>query len=287
MVKRNLGTMERDMFQALGRPIQEAFRDGFSGRIIRGGLLAGQSHQGVYEESSAKNYELGSVLVKPDGREFVYSKAGGSGLSIAVMHQAPAPTSDWAETAQAGGGISAGETSGTVIVGGTDPGADGWKDGFLVVNKGTNTGQMYKIKSNTALYSSTKVDVTLYDAVVKDIATGDEITVIANPYNGTIVVPSGGLSAQVIGVPLIAVTANYYYWSQISGPAPLLVDTGDTVVIGQMVGLPKTAAVDGACGPITVDTTTSTDLNVRTPWGQVITVAAADEYAIVDLKIGV
>jgi len=263
MVRRNLGTMDRDMFQALGRPIQEAFKDGLSGSIIRGGLLAGQSHQSPYEESATQNYVLGSVMVKPDGREFVYSKAGGSNLTIATMQQAPAPTSDWAETAQAGHGALAKATSIDVLTTGTDPGADGWKDGYLIVNKGTNTGQMYKIKSNTAAATNV-VTCELYDAIVSDIVAADEITVIKNPYNGTVIAPLGGLTAQVVGVPLIAVTTLYYYWAQTKGPAPLL--TQGTVVVGDNVGLGGT--VNGACGAV-------------------ITLGASTEYSIVDLKLGV
>jgi hypothetical protein len=77
-------------------------------------------------------------------------------------------------------------------------------------------------------------------------------------------------------VPLIGVTIAYYYWSQTVGPAPVIVDTGETIVVGQPVGLPATSAVPGACG---------VNVTITTRWGRVMFVAAAAEAALIDLQL--
>ena len=112
------------------------------------------------------------------------------------------------------------------------------------------------------------------------LATG-EISLNYNAFFKTVVHPTTTATAPVAGVPLCPVAIGYYYWSQVKGPAPVMVDTGDTIEIGSYVGCPRTNAVAGACGPVTTVTTEQ----LRTVWGRAMSIAAADEPALINLCI--
>jgi len=260
--------------QMVSRRIQEAFKYGIDCSIISGGLLAGGIEQSIYAQSITQNYYLGSKLRMIDGREFIYQKDA-AGAAIATMRQAEAPMTNWADEVQTAYGWAADQSKGTILITtGSVLTADEWKDGFLtVVSTGTVLGQCYKIKSNTA--HETLPWVTLYDSVVSAISATALVTIVKNRFLDTIVVPTGALTARETGVPLIAITAGYYFWGQVKGPAPLLVDTGGALVIGDPVG--NGAAVAGAC-----------DIAVTTKghWGRVLAVQAAAEYALIDLDLG-
>lgn len=273
---RDLSALDRDISQPLGRIIGEAFRDGINCSIITGGLLAGGSAQTVYEESVTQNYYIGSKMRMIDGREFIYQRDGGSGSGIAVMNQAAAVVANYTEEVQTGYAWAAEAQEGTILITtGNTPAADAWKDGWLVVNKVSNLGQFHKIATNTS--HATLPYITLYDPVVSGwLATG-ELSIIPSMFSKTLTVATGGLTNRPTGVGLIAITASYYYWGCVKGPAPLLVDTAENLTIGDEVGHPATCAVAGACG---------VDVTLKANYGRVIFVAAADEIAIVDLSLG-
>jgi hypothetical protein len=75
---------------------------------------------------------------------------------------------------------------------------------------------------------------------------------------------------------MIPVTIGYYYWSQTGGPAPLIVDNGDTLTIGDPVGIAGTSNGAGEAG---------LRVTVQTEWGQCMSIAAADEPAVVYLSL--
>lgn len=260
--------------QMVSRRIQEAFKYGIDCSIISGGLLPGGVEQGIYAQSITQNYYLGSKLRMTDGREFIYCKAGSGGAAIGTMNQAEAPLSNWEDEVQTAYGWAAGAKSGTVLITtGSGLTVNEWKDGFMHVVSGTNVGQCHKIASNTA--HETIPTVTLYDPILAAIAAADHLTITKCRFLDTIVVPTGALTGRETGVPLLAITAAYYYWSQVKGPAPLLVDTGGALVIGDPVG--NGASVAGACDIATT---------IKGHWGRVLSVAAATEYAIIDLDLG-
>jgi len=274
--RRDLSGLDTDINQALGRVIQQAFKYGIDCDIIHGGLLEGCVEQGIYEQSATQKYVIGSKRRLPDGREFIYAKAGGVALGKALMCEGPVGISNYREQVQTGYGWAAGAKSGTILITtGATPAVDAWKDGYMVVNKGTGLGQLHKIKSNTS--HATIPTVTLYDAIVAAFAATAEVTIIANPFNGTIVCPVTTLTSPPAGIPLIAVDIGYYYWSQVKGPAPITVDTGDTLVIGEPCASAGTNAVAGAAGPA---------VTLEGHYGKVLYIGTADEIAIVQLDLG-
>jgi hypothetical protein len=275
MPKQLTTSINRNLNYPLGQIIHELFNYGIEGNIISGGML-GNNIPNVLEESADQLAIIGSKLRFPDGREFRYTKCGTTGIGIAKMAQAEAATANWYDQLQTGLGWSAGDQSGTILItAGATPAVNEWKEGWLFVNKGTGLGQCHKITSNTS--HATEPVVSVLNPTVSAIPAASEVTIIKSNFRDSLVVATGGLTARPIGVPLIGVTASYYYWSQVKGPAPLTVDTGETVVIGQPVSHPATCAVAGTCGPC---------VTLENRYGIVMRVGAADEIALVDLDLG-
>lgn len=275
MSRRDLSALDRDMLQGLGRIIQDAFNHGIDCDLISGGLLSGGSVQGIHAESATQNYVIGTKMRMNDGREFRYCKAGAVALVKGYMCQGPAVVANYTEEVQTGHGMAVGATSGNVLITtGATPAANLFAQGWLVVNKGGGIGQVRKILTSGS--HATIIAVTFEGALEEAIAVTSEVSLIQSPFMNTIVVPVTTRTNIPVGVPLIAVTASYYYWSQTKGPAPLIVDTGDTVVIGDPVGVPAVNAVAGAIGPA---------VTIKGRYGDVMFAGVAAEPALVDLQL--
>jgi len=174
--------------------------------------------QDIYEQSSTQQHKLGERLVIGD-RVFRYMKAGSSNLSAGYVVGAPCTlTSE--DTVTVAHGI--GTTVVTITASGVS--ANDFAEGYLVVDEGTGAGETYKIRSNTATDSDGLIQVTLYDGLKTAWDTSDtDVTLIPSPYKDVIVCPTDGIILPV-GVPLIAVTANYYFWGQTWGPCGVKID---------------------------------------------------------------
>ena len=261
----------------LSEQVHRMFNYGIDGNIISGKMWH-NAVPDVYAESVTQLADIGTKLRMVHNREFIYSKAAAAEILIAKMAQAEATTSNWVDETQTAYGWTASDTSNTcLITAGATPTADEWKDGWMIQTDGNGLGQMYLIKSNTS--HATLPVVTLSDQVITDIPAGAQLSFIKSNFLDTIVVDAtAGLTAIPIGIPLITVTASYYYWSQTKGPAPLTVDTSDSVSIVFPVTHPTTAAVDGTCGPC---------VTLENRYGNVIYIAAADKIAIINLDLGI
>jgi len=256
------------------RLLARTFLDGIDSDLFLGGLLDTGVHQGIYTESATQNYVLGTKRILPDGREFRYCLSGAA-IIAGVMSQGPAPIANYTDEAQTAYGFAIGALTGTVLITtGSTPVADAWKDGWMCCALGTGLGHLYKILSNTS--HATLPVVTLETPIRVAIPAASTISIIPCQYRGTITVPTTVTTGVPVGVPLIGITSGYYYWSQVHGPAPLLVDTSETIVIGCPVGLPNTADVAGACGVALVS---------KPIYGKCMVVEGATYYAIIDLTI--
>jgi hypothetical protein len=257
------------------RFFKEMVQDGFDCDIISGGLLSTGSAQGIYAESATQNYEIGSKLRTRDGRTFRYCLNGAVALVAGYMTQGPAVVANYTEEVQTGYANAIGSTSGNVLITtGATPAANLFKDGWMLVNKGAGIGQIRKILTSGS--HATIIALTWEGGLEVATTATSEITLIQNPRKSVIVMPVTTPTNIPTGIPLIGVTAAYYFWAQVGGPAPCIVDTGETVVIGQPVGLPATSAVPGACG---------VNVTITTRWGRVMFVAAAAEPAMLDLSL--
>lgn len=243
----------------------------------------------VYSTDSTPKYWPGTRYVGENNKVWRYAWAGATGLSRAYMHQGEAPAASYlVDQVQTGYGATAGATTFKVLVT-TGSGIDATHliGGTLVVEElGTgDIGDIYTI-GNASWYSGdTVLTITTLKPIRNTIAATAKLTIIKNPYMDTIVVPTSGQTALAVGVPLVDVTAKYGYWTQTQGIAPLFVDTGDTIVVGQPVGLPASSAVAGACGPVTIDPTLTAVTQVPATWGNAVQVGAASKVALVNLSL--
>ncbi len=230
-----------------------------------------------YSESQyGAEHQLGDTLLYGD-RWFRWSKAGDTALAPGKLCIAAAPVSTHVDMLLSAA-VAAGGRVLTPTLGATNAmTANQYKYGYLVINKATGFGAAYKIKSHPAAAASATCEFTLYDDLEKAVDTTTEVSVRKNKYDSVIVLPTGAITNVLLGVPLLDVTAAYYFWLQVKGPAPVLVDTANTLVIGETCGAANSVAVAGAVA-LRADATT---VNV----GTVLYIGTAAEYALVDLAL--
>lgn len=275
MSKRDLASMDADMFTPIGRLLQQAMAHGINNTVIHGGLVTGQTAvQSVYAYSTTKNCVLGTTMLeKETNRGFVYSQAGATQLEACYMTQALAPVSNYLEEVQPTA-WTAGDLSGPVtITTSATPAVNYFEDGWMIVNKVTGLGNIYPILSNTS--HATLITVVLKPGYPIIVATDNtsEFSLIKSPFKQTIITPTTTLTSQTAGVPLIQVPIDNYFWAQVKGPTPIYVDTGETLVIGE--GVCNGDTVPGACNDA---------VTLKTHWGVAMTIGAADEIACINLN---
>ena len=194
------------------------------------------------------------------------------------MTQGAVEVSNYLEQIQTAHGFAAAATSGNVLITtGATPAANLFKDGWLLCGKGAGLGQAFPILTSSSHATIVAITLKTGFSVQTAIAAASECSLIVSPFRNTIVAPVTTLTASPAGVPLLAVTAAYYYWAQTKGPCAMTVDTGDTLVIGEPCGSAGTNAVAGAVGP-------TTTLEGR--YGKVMAIGSADESCLVNLDLG-
>ena len=254
-------------------------------------LVVGRNAKGAdgttvnpFAEASSAQFPIGSIL-KYNDRTFRYCKNGGSGLAAGKVTctRNKSHASHHKNISCLAAAI--GDTTVTIITGGTNIVEDEYAGGYLYVNDGTGEGHCYKIKSHPAHDHSTSPNcvMTLHDPVVIAlVASGtSEVSLSHSKYEKVIVAPgTTPMTGQTIGVPPIAVTADYYFWNQVSGPAAVLVS--GTVVIGDSV---CATISTGTAGAVIARIADSAAQRVARTVGEVMQVNATTEYALVDLTM--
>ena len=231
-----------------------------------------------------QKYMLGCRFELNDGRAFRYCKNASASITRARMACGLPPDSESEEIAQTGQATAVGEIKFDVLMT-TANGITNSSliDGYLWVNKSptdsSTVGDFYIIKDNKWTTSDTVLNLTIADegGIRQAISATDEISVIRNRFRDVKVNPTSQ-DAAVVGVPLVDVTASYYFWAQYRGVCPLIMDASDAVVIGAPVGKPGTAGTAGGGGVVENDGTDAV-------WGTVVSAGAADEISLVDLMI--
>lgn len=231
--------------------------------------------QDLYTISDTQKLPLGTKIRLADGRAFVYGKAGAADLAPGKINQSVVPTEeDQAVTVTAAVGTSAV----TVNFDGAQT-ANALAQGYLYVNDDTGEPQLYTIKSHPA--GTNGVTIQLNERIRTAItAAAGTVSPLKHPLDGVIVHPSPP-TAAIVGPCLVTITASYYGWFQVSGPAALLTD--GTIVIGKTV-MPS-ASVDGAVVDALLTEGTPNTGNNAPVVGIVIQVSADTEYSLVNLAI--
>jgi hypothetical protein len=232
--------------------------------------------QGVMSTSATKKDDLGTLRIEADGRAYRYCKAGSSDLAAGKMgvcavavanHINKAPVAD----------VAAGAKSLSITVGATAVTAGQYEGGWLQVNDGVGEGTMIPIKAHTACASAGTTVITLADPLPLALTNaGSEVSLIPNPWNG---ITETDVEENVpAGVAPVAVTASYYYWAQVAGPACVLVS--GTPAVGSLLTLAATAGAVGA-----LSTTIATTVTQPIIGTMLATAGVTTEYKPVLLNI--
>lgn len=237
-------------------------------RGMRGeAILPGHS---IYVEKEIGTNTLGDRLQLGD-RVFRYAKAGEAHVP-GLLLQSPVPATD--HTGLAVTTLTAGSRE-IVITNGASTALvkNDHQDGFLWADTGTNAGSCYRIRSHPAASINATCKFTLYDPTVEDFTNADEtFSLVTNQYRDLIIHPSVP-TALVVGVPLIDVQDNYYFWLQTWGPCSVV--TEGSVVIGNNV-----AVGDGTDGGVQ-----AVDTYVEQLVGSVMRVEGGGEYSLIYLRL--
>jgi hypothetical protein len=202
--------------------------------------------QHLWDISSTAKHQLGTVRELADGRTFVYAQAGAVDLVEGTLNQMAVQVANHlnmdiaaAPTAASG---AIGSFFATPTLGATAATAGQYSEGYLYHNKNGVLGQMYKIKGHPAADASTALKIELFDPIRVALADADEVTIAKHPQDGVIIYPTTSTRVAT-GVAPVAVTAAYYFWNQVKGPAAVLAD--GTLVLGNHV-----RASDGTAGAV-------------------------------------
>ena len=188
--------------------------------------------QSIYAESKTQKYRLGERLILGD-RVFHYASAGAAldqGYLLEAAILGGAVTTAQVDLVNAAAAV--GDKTLTLTTGTTAQTKDRFRDGYASVVSDTNAhgaGVMYKIKSHPGQAAAGALVFTLYDAIVKAITTDCRISLTANLWarvKQTAVTTAVGMP---VGVSLIDVTSEYYFWCQTWGPVSML--TGSTQLV--------------------------------------------------------
>jgi hypothetical protein len=223
--------------------------------------------QGIYQQSSTQIHDLDTVRYLADGRVFTYAQAGATALAVAKLTCSEAPSANAnRETVAANAAIGSTVVSVTF---GAEMAADLFKDGWIY-DCIAAAGDLYRVKSHAI--GTTAVQMYLKEPLRVAWTTSSKATVIRNRQKYVIISPTT-LTSPPAGIPPIAVTAYYYFWNQVKGPATCLI--AGTAVIGNVVG-PLTTA--GAVAPLN-------SADIIGSVGTVLSVDATTEYALINLGI--
>jgi hypothetical protein len=191
-------------------------------------------------QTSDQKQKLGTKAVLPDGRVFYYAENSGAAITSAGqivdgIAAVAAHDGDLATAALAAGSLTVTTTTSLTTT------KDQYADGYLFVNDNAGQGEVYRVKSNTAVASAAGCEITIdeSDGTRTALTSSSQFGLMYSPYKGVKIIDGDGtMTTGPIGVTPIPVTASYYFWAQTSGPAAVLSGAA-TFVIGDAVGISK------------------------------------------------
>ena len=201
--------------------------------------------QTIYEQSLTPNYPVGKRIYEGD-RVFRYCRAL---VALPVEKQGACNGDRLHENNNVEIAALAGDTTVTVLH--TTATLDEFKDGYI--NFWTAIVQVcLRIKSNTAS-DGTRCVLTLKDPLLYNVpaspAAQSFCDMHANPYNNVGDMSAGLNHSSVICVPLIRITAGYYFWGQVWGPIIGIAHAGNGIGLNANERIVYFAA-DGSIGLI-------------------------------------
>ena len=223
--------------QSLGTGYNNASTDSLG--LISG--ATGGSPQGIYAESSAQEYPLGTRRQFEDGRAYRYSKA------VAAITAAKVVSTDSVQliAADTNGTFTAASAGAKSITVSDSTLGSATADLYAGAYFGNITNlEQYRIKGNTAA-SSNSVTFSLYDGIVTAVASSDDYIITPNPYSSVITATVGTGDTdydRVVGIAPRAITSGYYFWLQTAGVGFALAEAAAAIVLGDTVALSDSTA---------------------------------------------
>lgn len=229
MTKRNLANMDRDIFQGIGRILQEAMAHGITNDMLYGGLEADQSTlQGIHEVSLTKNCAIGTRRVGLDGSVYRYSQAG-----FLVDSSSGCWSSDYqalAQWAEFGTSYAAGVSEISVVAEVTTDGVafdgvfakDVLQGGYITLFPTGIKAQTHLITGNTALAAPGELFIQLaYPTGVAITSGAGSSEAIFSPYRDDVALggsPANNTRNPIVGIPKMSAAAGEYFWNLTWGP---------------------------------------------------------------------
>lgn len=238
-----------------------------------------QLAQPMFVSSATAQHPLGTRGYTNDGRAFRYAKAGASDLVAGTLVQSPAIIPGHLALALA---TSVGSTAiGSIAVAATcasSAAANLYADGFLQVSAGVGQGYQYQISSHAAVSTGATGTFNLYpeDALVVALGTTSIVALIANKYNGVILMPVTTATGVCVGAAAYIISATQFGWIQTWGDCPVL-QSGAGALGDPLVGVSATA---GAAA-----TATAASLLINPVVGYLRQISVDTKYNAVDLRI--
>ena len=217
--------------------------------IIQSGHINSPSDgvtQGLYEESSAQQGNVGAIRRLGDGRTYRYcyfAAAVNPGvLCTPDISAGGVVDEDNALTAAAIGATTVTATDQTLLENAT---ADQYAGAYMHLSDGPGEGFTYRIKGNTKATDAYAVDFRLYDPLVVAVTTATDFAITPFLYNN-VMIATVNADCLLCGVSVRAMQATYYGWVQTSGIATILAEMAITPV-----GIPLTLS-DSTAGAVQV-----------------------------------
>lgn len=255
------------------------------------GIIMGKPGE-EFQEHQYKRHNFGTKMVIGD-RTWVYAQMGGSTGVAGNVYQSEVPTAHWTsmavDTARAVGAVKISATLGS-----TATVQDEFDEGYVGIEDDAGEGFLYPIArayaagdANAKASASAVQTVNLASgySVVVALTTSTTLSFIKHKLDEVIIHPSPA-TAIVVGVAMKAVTASYYCWLQIKGPAMVLAD-GTLVLTSEVIASDATnGAVEARNYTLSEATPNTLDGTQDEPsLGTVIDIGATTEYAMIDLDI--
>lgn len=230
MSKRNLATMDADMFTPIGRLLQQAMAHGIMNDMIYGGLVTGQTEvQNLYVSQTTQNCLVPTRRVTWQGEVYKYSRTplavGATMFGLKFGYEITDGVTYTAPKAK----VLAGSSSIYIDAGGAAAFAKNeLVGGYIIIHTHTDYHHMcMRIIANTLSDSDGFTYITVEQPWPIDIETGYGVEVMPNPYMGLVSRPGptsdnprgGDHYTSVAGMPLVKSTeVNSFHWIKTWGP---------------------------------------------------------------------
>jgi hypothetical protein len=198
--------------------------------------------QGIYEESSTQQGNIGAMVELADGRRFRYANfatATAAGLLVSQDISATCVVeTDNIATANAIGDKTVELTDSGTLGSATK---NQYAGAYLHTTDDAGEGYTYRIIGNTVA-SSNAVTFSLYDGVVVALTTATDVAITGSLY-GSLVAATAATDYIVSGVTARVMQADYFGWVQTKGVCTILSDVA--IAVGDNLTLS-----DGVAGAV-------------------------------------